>query len=378
MSLTFPPRLRNMGRSAGEWCNRLQDVGSAALRSVGQLSIVAAPLSSGRNKTLADLSDVSSTVGKFWDNQLDALKNRTVTRTRWWDDETSIRHINRIVSGEESPAVHAAFHERIRSMLGAKPDLKALSVGCGAGTKEMWLMQLIDVARFDLFDLSHENIKLGQVEADRLGVQDRVRFSTEDAFSVPLGEDYDLVYWNNALHHMPDVTAAIRWSFTRLRPGGLFAMDDFVGPDRFQWTDENLKWASEVRRNLPERFLRNPFQPDALLPFECFRPSVDDVVAVDPSEAVDSSRILPALLAQFPACEIIPTGGALYHLALNDIFCNFTSAEDLVLLKQILLLDQALAASGTTQYAVAFARKPQPSVTAGRSGFVRRLLRRPA
>jgi hypothetical protein len=60
----------------------------------------------------------------------------------------------------------------------------------------------------------------------------------------------------------------------------------------------------------------------------------------------------------FPDCEIIPTGGALYHLALNDIFCNFTSEDDLALLRQILLLDRALAERGTTQYAVAFAVKP--------------------
>ena len=170
-----------------------------------------------------------------------------------------------------------------------------------------------------------------------------------------MGNDYDLVYWNNALHHMPSVEESLRWSHDRLKPGGLLAIDDFIGPDRFQWTDDNLALANRVRQNLAVRFLRNPYAPDQLLPREITRPTPEEVIASDPSEAVDCGRTADVLRARFPGCEIIPTGGALYHLALNDIFCNFTTEDDLALLDQILLLDQALAERGITQYAVAFA-----------------------
>ena len=44
-------------------------------------------------------------------------------------------------------------------------------------------------------------------------------------------------------------------------------------------------------------------------------------------------------------------------MALNDIFWNFQTEEDLDHLKQILLSDQILAETGTTQYAVALAWK---------------------
>ena len=187
----------------------------------------------------------------------------------------------------------------------------------------MWLMQMVDVARFDLFDISPANVDFGKEEARRQGVSHKINLRAQDAFIADVGNDYDLVYWNNALHHMPDVYDALRWSFDRLKPGGLFAMDDFVGPSRFQWTDDNLEWARRVRQALPKRFLRDPYvQKDAYLPVKIARPTIADVIASDPSEAVDSGRIIDGIKAIFPRSQFFMTGGALYHTALNDIFCN--------------------------------------------------------
>ncbi|HEY8289751.1 MAG TPA: class I SAM-dependent methyltransferase [Acetobacteraceae bacterium] len=303
-------------------------------------------------------SEINETAGKYWDQKLDEVRNKRVTRTRWWEDSTTKRHINAIVGNPDATEVHEAFHQRIARFFAGRNSLQAISVGCGAGTKEMWLMQMVDVARFDLYDISKANIAFGTEEAARQGISARVHLHAEDAFTARVGRDYDLVYWNNALHHMASVADSLRWSCDRLKPGGLLAIDDYIGPDRFQWTDENLAWANSVRQNLPDRFLRNPYAPEHLLPRELTRPTPEEVIALDPSEAVDSGRTSDVLRTLFPDCEIIPTGGALYHLALNDIFCNFTSEDDLALLRQILLLDRALAERGTTQYAVAFAVKP--------------------
>jgi SAM-dependent methyltransferase len=300
---------------------------------------------------------VNEVAGKYWDQQLENLKNRTVSRTRWWDDDTTKRHVNTLVGDSLSTEMHFAFHQRIMNFFDGKRNIKALSVGCGAATKEMWLMKMIDVERFDLFDISSESILLGKEEASRQNIIGKLNFRVEDAFSASLDSDYDLVYWNNSLHHMPDVKSAIQWSRDRLKRGGLFAMDDFVGPNRFQWTDSNLQWSKRVRTNLPERFLENPYASGAFLPKEVARSTIAEMIATDPSEAVDSGRILDCLKTIFPGVEIIPTGGALYHLALNDIFCNFNTDDELAMLRQILLLDQALAEHGLTQYAVAFGVK---------------------
>ena len=87
---------------------------------------------------------------QVWDDQLEKLRSGCSKRVRWWDDDTTKRHINNIVGRSNSAEVHFAFHHRIAKILEGKKGLKALSVGCGVGTKEIWLMQMIDVERFDL------------------------------------------------------------------------------------------------------------------------------------------------------------------------------------------------------------------------------------
>jgi SAM-dependent methyltransferase len=300
-------------------------------------------------------AQINTQAGKFWDRQLEELRTNPLDRIRWWQDETTLRHINGLLGEPGNSALHFAFHTQIAKRLKGRRNLKGVSVGCGMGTKELWLMQMVDIAHFDLFDIAEANIEFGRQEAQRQGVLHKVSMRAEDAFLAELADDYDLVYWNNALHHMPDVYAALRWSLDRLKPGGLLAMDDFIGPSRFQWTDQNLAWATRVRTTLPPRLLMDPHGNP--VSNATVRPTIEQVKASDPSEAADSGRTVEALRAVFPSVEIFPTGGALYHLALNDIFHNFKSKEDLTTLRQILLLDQYLAEHGTTHYGVAFASK---------------------
>ncbi len=87
------------------------------------------------------------------------------------------------------------------------------------------------------------------------------------------------------------------------------------------------------------------------------RPDLDAFIAADPSEAADSDKILDCIRLVFPDAEIIPTGGVVYHLALNDVLANFDDERDATLLQSLLLLDAALAGAGHSQYAVALAMK---------------------
>jgi SAM-dependent methyltransferase len=305
---------------------------------------------------IQDQDSINAAAGRYWSDRLTA---RMPERVRWWDDETTRRHINLIVIGKPLDGLHAGFHERIAEYFAGCSAQRAISVGCGIGSKEWNLVRMGTVEYFDLYDISVANVELGRKLASEGGLSNRICYHLADAFKETIPADYDLVYWNNALHHMPDAFQAVAWSYDRLRPSGLFAMDDFVGPTRFQWTDENLRWARSVRHNLPDRLLHNPWSPGTLVEREIVRESPETVIAVDPSEAVDSGRIVAAIKANFPTAEILPTGGAIYHLALNDIFCNFISEDDYTLLRQILMLDKLLAERGTTQYAVALAQKPE-------------------
>lgn len=169
--------------------------------------------------------------------------------------------------------------------------------------------------------------------------------------------DYDLIYWNNSLHHMLDVDAALHWSLKHLQPGGILAMDDFVGPTRFQWTETNLLAATLARSLMTDSQLVHP-GTGVQLSRQIERPNPRDLAYEDPTEAADSSSILPAISRYFPDAEVILTGGCIYHLALNDVIGHLEAEEHSDFLQSMLELDNWLVRQGQTHYAVALARKP--------------------
>lgn len=282
--------------------------------------------------------------------------SRTAPRTRWWMHPAILRHVNALVCGSPVEGPWAGLERHMRALTNGDGFRRGLSVGCGSASKELHLLQEGIVGHFDLFEVSPERAAAGKAAAGRRGVAGRVVFHVRDAFDTELDDRYDLVYWNNALHHMFDVRQALVWSRERLRPGGWLVMDDYVGATRFQWPDAQLQIASRVRRSLPERLLRDPADPGRLCPKDLTRPSLHSMLAADPSEAADSDGILPALPQVFPGVRIIPTGGVVYNLALKDIIANF-GEDDADRLRDLLDQDAELAARGQTQYACAFASK---------------------
>ena len=276
-------------------------------------------------------------------------------KRRWWQSPAVLRHLNRLICGEPIEGPWAGLTQRLRKHRPEGWD-RGISVACGEGVKEMILVKAGLVRHFDLYEISEARVERGRAVAVQQGVADRITFHIRDAFEDDL-VPYDLVYWNNALHHMLDTKAAVKWSFDLLKPGGSFVMDDYVGSNRHQWTKRELDVAEGIRMMLPERYRRNPLDPARELALRPFPLSVEELMRRDPTEAADSENIVPAIRECFPDADIVLTGGVIYHLALNDVIANFTEDDDLPLLNSLLAIDEALAREGLTQYATAIASR---------------------
>lgn len=220
----------------------------------------------------------------------------------------------------------------------------------------MSLMAKGIVDTFTLVELSETRLDSARARAEKMGLNGRLKFVPGDPFQLAIGEKFDLVYWNNALHHMNDADEAAKWSKSVLYPGGWFVMDDYVGPTRWQWPDQQIIIGERALSLLPERLLRDPMNPDKLFPRTITRPNLRKLYEADPSEAADSENIIPSIYKYFPNAEVKKTGGCIYHLALAKVLANF-QGNDEPLLKSLLLLDEMLAESGCNHYALAIAQR---------------------
>jgi ubiquinone/menaquinone biosynthesis C-methylase UbiE len=297
-------------------------------------------------------------IGSYW-----AKKSVTKQpeRVRWWESKHIIRHYNRLVCGRPVDGIVQGVIELLKDRFAHRlPFNKAISVGGASGWKERLLLSAGIVTHFTVYELSEFLIEEGRKLSRQQGLADRIDFVLGNAFDlVDSGEAFDLVYWDNALHHMYNVDEAVRWSREVLRRGGVFAMNDFVGPTRMQWSQAVLDAGTAVRQVLPARYLANPYAPGSQLERVMQRPDPQDFAATDPSECVDSASIIPAISKYFPAIELKLTGGVIYHGALSDLLHNFNESDptDLALLDLLLQIDTLLAQRGDTHYAVAIAVK---------------------
>lgn len=314
-------------------------------------------------------------IGAFWSKQ---FSKQETARTRWWLSPLIVRHINERVAGCPLDGLSVGLTRRAIDMAGNRlPFEHGVSVGCGTATLEIELLCANVVRSFKVFDLSEHALNQGKQSAAEKGVTSKIEFILGNAFELANEKEcFDFIHWNDSLHHMIDVEEAVRWSFDVLKKGGMFYMNEYIGPNRFQWTDSMLEKASAVRKSLPQPYLQlnqnvitRKFKQAVkrsliFLGLKRFddrilkRPNISAMISSDPSEAADSERILDSVKKYFPQADITMTGGVVYYLALSDILQNFDESRDLDLLNELLALDDSYAEQGETLYATALAIKP--------------------
>lgn len=261
-----------------------------------------------------------------------------------WDDIPAVRRRWHTFGGLETGfAEHAT-----RRWLSGRSGLRVLSLGCGSGRQELEWAQLGVFAQITGVDISPEQIERATRNAKEAGLDDTLSFHVADVRAALREADgqYDVVLALDALHHFTHLEDIMRLTARALGPGGLLIMDEYVGPSRFQWTSGQVRAANALLGALPER---HRTQHDGQVKRRVVRPSRLSMRLDDPSEAVESSSLMPALQRYFAVLEEHPYGGIL-HLALHSIAHNFQAVDDPSTVRSLQLCltaeEQALARVG--------------------------------
>lgn len=286
-------------------------------------------------------------VGEYWSN------SEAMTAARRWQDEQIYKHSNVRMCGRPLRGKHAGMLAEIARLYPGRTFERGVSIGAGFATLEMAMLKTGLVQHFTIYELSEKNIADAEAKAARDGLAERMTFVSGDAFAAPRAR-YDMVNWKGALHHMPDTRAAVKWSFDALNPGGLFVMDEYTGPNRLQYTKQQLKLGTEVLATLPDKYFASAADR------KCEAPSKSALIKKDPSEAIDSAYILPAANKTFPDAHMVSLGGLVHFIALRKILSRFSpdDPDDAALFARLLVLDGEYADRGESVAHAAIAQKP--------------------
>ncbi len=273
-----------------------------------------------------DDADPNSKVADHWGRLgADQVHRPEIAAETSWADSPLIRSkfINPRMSG--SPDVNW-LEWTVRNHL--PPDTRrACTLGCGSGGLERHARSLGLQAEFDSFDISEQALTVARDEARRLGLQG-IHYRCADLNRLELpANHYDVVFGSHSLHHVEQLDGLFRTVRGGLVPGGLLAFDEYVGPRRLQWTELQLELANRVLAWLPEYLREDRVQP-GVVKDRILRPSVEEVVAEDPSEAALPDQILPLARKYLEPVLQRDLGGTLAHIVLERIVGNFREDDE--------------------------------------------------
>jgi ubiquinone/menaquinone biosynthesis C-methylase UbiE len=277
--------------------------------------------------------------------------------TNWWDIPAVKMRWNTLISGSSLVDYHQYISEK---WLKNRSDLLALSLGCGTGHNELIWAKLNRFERIDAYDLSAQRIQTATEAAAGFGYERLIRYAVGDVFGIEVKDSlYDVIVVEQSLHHFSPLDKILQRISTFLKKNGYFFLNEFVGPARFQWTDRQIEAVNGLLAVLPIKY--KTLWKTSDIKKKMVKPSHLRMYLGDPSEAVESDRIVPLLHTLFEVVEFKGYGGSILHLLFNGIAHNFLNddSETSHYLKMIFDVEDLLLQSQDIQhdFVVAVCRK---------------------
>jgi ubiquinone/menaquinone biosynthesis C-methylase UbiE len=123
---------------------------------------------------------------------------------------------------------NAAFVGRLFE-LGASGHM--LDLGTGPAHMPIEICERDRGARITGVDLAHHMLRVGKSNVDESGLEDRIELLHGDAKDLGFEDgQFDAVYSNTILHHIPDPRPFLREAARLVRPGGALLIRDLFRP----------------------------------------------------------------------------------------------------------------------------------------------------
>tara|TARA_B100000378_G_C17998880_1_gene396460 strand:- start:90 stop:1061 length:972 start_codon:yes stop_codon:yes gene_type:complete len=243
--------------------------------------------------------------------------------TNWWVIPEIQKRWNVLISGQPNMEYQNYF---VNEYLIEKRNLKLLSPGCGNGIKEVKYAKYENFELIDAFDIAPNRIKDAIANSKKNGL-DNIAFSINDLLSFDyIKNKYDIVVCDMILHHIKRLDIILEKVKNTLKPGGLLVINEYVGPNRFQFPSEQISHAEKLLKDMPTKF-RERWNSNSVKS-KIYKPGILRMILADPSEAINSEKILPEITKRFKIIEEKPYGGNMLHLILKDISHNFLNDDD--------------------------------------------------
>jgi len=215
----------------------------------------------------------------------------------------------------------------VEKLFSKTESLRMLSVGCGTGSRERKFAKYKNFSLIEGIDFAPSKIEEARKYVSESDLNN-IRYYHGDFRSFSFDPDsYDLILFNSSLHHFNGIDQLMRSRvLPLLKQDGYLIIFEFVGPNRLQWTIEQLDYANRLLIKIPDKYKTR--SNGTTIKERIYRPGLLRMYLVDPSEAVESQQILPVIHRYLKPIEEKKVGWDILHLLLKDISHNFLSDNE--------------------------------------------------
>jgi ubiquinone/menaquinone biosynthesis C-methylase UbiE len=214
----------------------------------------------------------------------------------------------------------------VAKFLSDKSNLHMLSVGCGTGSRERKFAKYPQFSLIQGIDLAEKKTE----EASRLAKEanlTNIQYHAGDFIKHGFNPgSFDLILFNASLHHFNHIDKFLEASVVPLlKNDGLLVLFEYVGPNRLQWTNQQLEFTNRLLNEIPDKYKTRA--NSSLVKKRVYRPGMLRMLITDPSEAVDSESIIPSVYKHFKVLEEKKLGWDIIHLLLKDIAHHYINGN---------------------------------------------------
>jgi ubiquinone/menaquinone biosynthesis C-methylase UbiE len=243
--------------------------------------------------------------------------------SNWWIIPEIKRRENQKISGDRNITFDTYLVDRY---LNKMQTYRMLSVGCGLGNREIRFAQSEKFSEILGIDLAGNLIDEANKKAQKLDLHN-ICFEQADFYSYSLQSNhYDIVLFHSSLHHFKNMDMTIARIKNSLKPGGLLVLNEYVGKNRLQFSKEQILEMNKILNTIPENFRTNYLTNQ--IKKKVYAPGLLRMIISDPSEAIESEKIIPTIHKNFKIIEEKRIGGDLLMMVLKNIAHHFATIDN--------------------------------------------------
>ncbi|MGF1492046.1 MAG: glycosyltransferase [Microcoleaceae cyanobacterium] len=232
-------------------------------------------------------------------------KNPTIaTESEWLANPIIMDTLNQRMSGSESTQYWLNW--LVEKYFAGKTFDQLISLGCGIGNHEIVMAKSGFARQIDAFDFSQASIDIAQANAEELGL--KINFYQDDfnQFELTSGKKYDVAFCSGSLHHVKELERFLEIVHRSLNPDGYFIINEYVGANYCIYDKKHVELIERLYQCFDPSLTSRKHK-------QFVNPTIHQVYATDPSEAVRSELILPFIEYFFEIELYRPVGGGILH-----------------------------------------------------------------